>query len=285
MRTRILWIDTLKAFAIFTVVAGHMMSCGAFGSNVGKEIYHEFIMAFHMPLFTVLSGWFFSARRSAMEFLRAKGVGILLPYIVWGVVWFFARPLVALMIDGQEVHLSSVVWQANFFVCDGLMRYGWWFLRGLFLTLLLAYGSVKVAERCGNKVARHAYVWGGLVSCIGLYALNPKSAGEGFVAEGFYLYVPFLLGWISDAMVLRTKAGDSQIIEVPMLHDSAFCRFTTVMGWRKRYVLWHEYFGNGTDRIWRYCGLGSNRQDYVQIRDRCGRGYEFYIAFLQNVRC
>lgn len=196
MTTRILWIDTLKAFAIFMVVAGHMMSCGAFESNVGKGVYQEFIMAFHMPLFTVLSGWFFSARRSAMEFLRAKGTGILLPYVVWCFVWFFARPLVALMIEGREVHLSSVVWQAKFCMSDGLMCYGWWFLRGLFLTLLLAYGAVKVAERCGDTIAKHAYAWGGWVSCIGLYLLCfagiiPNQPEKDSLLKGFIFMYPF----------------------------------------------------------------------------------------------
>lgn len=196
MSTRVLWIDTLKAFAIFTVVAGHMMSCGAFESNVGKEVYQEFIMAFHMPLFTVLSGWFFSARRSAMEFLRAKCIGILLPYVVWCFVWFFARPFVTLMMAEQEVHMSSIVWQAKFLMSDGLMCYGWWFLRGLFLTLLLAYVSVKVAEHCGNSIAKNSYAWGGLVSCIGLYILCfigiiPNQPEKDSLLKGFIFMYPF----------------------------------------------------------------------------------------------
>lgn len=167
--TRILWIDILKAFAIFTVVAGHMMSCGAFESNVGKVVYQEFIMAFHMPLFTVLSGWFFKVKPA---FMKNKCIGILLPYIVWCFIWYFVKPVLSMGLTGSEVHLSSIVWQMKYFLDDGLCCYGWWFLRGLFFCCVLAFLSVRLAEKCGRKIAEHPYLWGGLGSCVVLYILT-----------------------------------------------------------------------------------------------------------------
>lgn len=191
--TRILWIDILKAFAIFTVVAGHMMSCGAFESNVGKAVYQEFIMAFHMPLFTVLSGWFFKVKPA---FIKTKCIGILLPYIVWCFIWYFVKPILSLCISGSEVHLSSIVWQMKFFLYDGLCCYGWWFLRGLFFCSILAYLSVRLAEMCGRKIAEHPYLWGGLVSCIVLHILTfcgiiPNQLEKDSLLKGFIYMYPF----------------------------------------------------------------------------------------------
>lgn len=193
---RISWLDILKCFAIYSVVAGHMMSCGAFESQIGLDVYQEFILVFHMPLFTILSGWFFSAKRSAWDFLKEKGIGILLPYIVWGFVWFFVRPFISLALSGQEVHLSSIIWHVKFYLNDGLLHYGWWFLRGLFLTLLLSYGSVKIAEHCGKTIASHAYLWGGLLSTIVLYGFTfagviPNQPVKDSILKGFIYMYPF----------------------------------------------------------------------------------------------
>ena len=56
---RIDWIDFLKAFAIFLIVWGHIIQSNF--PNLNTTIYNGFILAFHMPLFAILSGLFFNA--------------------------------------------------------------------------------------------------------------------------------------------------------------------------------------------------------------------------------
>lgn len=190
---RVSWIDILKCFAIYTVVAGHMMSCEAFGSQIGLNVYQEFILAFHMPLFTILSGWFFKEKPS---FVKNKCIGILLPYIVWSIIWYFVKPLLSQYFAGCELHLSSIVWQMKFFLYDGLCCYGWWFLRGLFFCCILAYFSVRLAEKCGKKIAVHPYLWGGLFSCIVLHILTfcgiiPNQLEKDSLLKGFIYMYPF----------------------------------------------------------------------------------------------
>ena len=189
MKQRIFWIDHLKAFTIFTVVVGHIISCDAFESVAGKWTYENLIIPFHMPIFAVLSGWFFSAKDSFPVFLRKKTVSILLPYLVWGFLWYFCKPLVGLWMTGQELHLSTVVWQLRFLLYDGYCLYGWWFLRALFLCMLLAYISVKV---CKNKM-----LLAGAGSCIVLYGLMwtgiiPNTSDKDSFLKGFLYLYPFL---------------------------------------------------------------------------------------------
>ena len=211
MRTRILWIDIIKSFAIFTVVLGHMISCEAFASQVGVDVYNEFILAFHMPLFTILSGWFFSTKRDVIDFVKVKSSSILLPYIVWCAVWFFISPIMSMMISGQELHVSSIIWQMKYFLNDALCCYGWWFLRGLFFTMILAYLSVKFAELCGKKIKEHAYAWGGTVSCIILYVLCfcgvvPNQPVKDSLFKGFiYMYPFFWSGYLLRLMWERKQ--------------------------------------------------------------------------------
>lgn len=206
MSTRVSWIDLLKCFAIYTVVAGHMMSCEAFDSHIGDDVYNEFILAFHMPLFTILSGWFFTAvntekhkvdfASTTISFIKKRGIGILLPYVVWCCIWFFVKPLIGVLIDGN-LHLSSIIWQAKFFLYDGLCMYGWWFLRGLFLTLILAFMSVRVA----GLFTKNAHAWGGAVSVLLLLVLSftgviPNQVDKDSLLKGFiYMYPFFWVGY------------------------------------------------------------------------------------------
>lgn len=186
---RIEWIDNLKAWTITMVVMGHMMSCEAFGSTMGAWCYEHLIIPFHMPLFAVLSGWFFKPRNEAgtswAAFLSKKCRTILLPYLVWCVVWFFVRPLAMTCLDGGALHLSSVVWQARFLLSDGIMRYGWWFLRALFLCHVVAYLS-----------GRHLWLSALGVASLALTGILPNMPEKDSLLKGFvYLYPFFVTGW------------------------------------------------------------------------------------------
>ena len=61
---RIDWIDFLKAFAIFLVVWGHIIQSNFPNLNTTNG----FILAFHMPLFAILSGLFFNADSGGGKF-------------------------------------------------------------------------------------------------------------------------------------------------------------------------------------------------------------------------
>lgn len=195
---RISWIDQLKAFTIFAVVAGHIMSCGTFDSSIGNWTYGNLIVPFHMPLFAILSGWFFSVKDNWLSFLHKRTIGIVLPYLVWGVVWFFLLPLIKLVISGQSLHPSSIVWQIKYLVNDGLCHYAWWFLRGLFVSYVFAYLSVRL---CRNN-----YLIAGLGSSILLYGLCfcgiiPNMPSKDDFFKGFVYLYPFF--WTG--VLLRRK--------------------------------------------------------------------------------
>ena len=192
MSQRISWIDNLKAFTIFTVVAGHMMSCRAFGSEMGCWTYWNLIIPFHMPVFAALSGWFFKPDAEAGSFLKKKCQGILLPYVVWSILWFFVRPLAELAAEGN-LHPGSIVWQVRFLLGDGLCRYGWWFLRALFFCFLLAFASAKVCRgrmllaAFGSCLLLYGLTWGGVV---------PNMPEKDSLLKGFvYLYPFFWTGY------------------------------------------------------------------------------------------
>lgn len=232
MKSRIIWIDLLKCMAIYTVVAGHMMSCEVFQSQIGLNTYELFIVSFHMPLFTILSGMFFSAEDNVGFFLKKKFIGILLPYIFWSFIWYFIKPLAELIISGSAIHASNIIWLTKFFLLDGLCFYGWWFLRGLFICFLFAYTSVKIA----NIFAQNHYLLGGLLSCIILYVLTfvgviPNQIEKNSLLKGFIFMYPFF--WTGYALrKLNSYADRFHIWHVAVV---VFLFIILLLGWERTY--------------------------------------------------
>ena len=188
--SRIQWIDQLKAFTILVVVMGHLMSNGAMPTQIGMRCYEQLIVPFHMPLFAILSGWFFSARDRWDVFLYKKGTSILLPYLLWCVLWYFVRPITLLALSGELTH-GGLVYQASYLWNDGIMRYGWWFLRALFFCQLMAYLSVRLVG-----ARKHCLLKAGLASCVLLQfvvwaGIVPNMPDKDSLLKGFFYLYPF----------------------------------------------------------------------------------------------
>jgi fucose 4-O-acetylase-like acetyltransferase len=227
MKQRVYWIDNLKAFTIFTVVLGHLLSCPAFKSDVGQWAYDNIIIPFHMPVFAVLSGWFFSAKEDFLHFLKKKTVGILLPYIVWGFIWFFCCPIVMQIAEGNSLHLSSIVWQMKLLLHGGYCLYGWWFLRALFFCMMMAFLSVKI---CRGKM-----LWAGMGSCVLLYLIMwtgivPNMSMKDSLLKGFFYLYPFF--WTGFALRKSEQWLERQS---HWLLPFSICTFITMLFFWKDY--------------------------------------------------
>lgn len=70
-------IDIAKGIGIILVVYGHMVC------PIKEEI-----LLFHMPLFFLLSGYFFSSKDSVKDFLRKKSKALLVPFVLFYILSF-----------------------------------------------------------------------------------------------------------------------------------------------------------------------------------------------------
>ena len=70
-------IDIAKGIGIILVVYGHMVC------PIKEEI-----LLFHMPLFFLLSGYFFSPKDSVKDFLRKKSKALLVPFVLFYILSF-----------------------------------------------------------------------------------------------------------------------------------------------------------------------------------------------------
>lgn len=187
MKDRIEWVDWLKCVAMFLVIWGHIIqriSAYSYDLSYPQGACLSFICTFHMPLFTILSGFFFSEKYSAKEFLIKKTKQLLLPLIVWCFLYLGCLPIIITFFDKSDIHCIAIIRNIYY----GITDWGWWYLRALFLCFVYSYIFIRIF----NRRVGIAFV----VSLVFLYSLsfsgcipNKYPLTIGFV----YLY-PFFIG-------------------------------------------------------------------------------------------
>lgn len=131
-RSRILWPDILKAFAVFLVILGHISS--TYDSRGYSSPVSLWIYSFHMPLFMMLSGIFFkySLKKDFKTLLIDKSRLLLLPLLCWGMMNFIIETLMFTNFD----ELGRVI--VGYIKSGGPLR-GYWYLKCLFIYLIVNY--------------------------------------------------------------------------------------------------------------------------------------------------
>ena len=82
-------ISIAKAIGIIFMVVGHVYDKESWGVH--------YIYMFHMPLFFVLSGYFFKCPRTKKDmiaFVKKKIVGLYIPYLLWTIFFILKINLI-----------------------------------------------------------------------------------------------------------------------------------------------------------------------------------------------
>lgn len=124
MKQRIIYIDNLKALAIFTVVIGHVFYFT--WNQYCNSIWNHLIVAYNMPLFFFLSGMFAKEGMSFKQIGR-KAKQLLIPTVTIGGVYSFFK-------DGMH---------ELFF---GNSHFGYWFLPTLFIMFIFFYVRCQIVK-------------------------------------------------------------------------------------------------------------------------------------------
>lgn len=125
-------MDAIKALAIFLVVYCHCIKYIGDYDYWNNPIW-QVIYTFHMPLFFVVSGFFFPSalKLGWKDFLLRKSIALMLPCLVWTILFS------CMHFPGWSAFLHKV---ANPFHWD------LWFLKGLFLVQLVEYTLIKITK-------------------------------------------------------------------------------------------------------------------------------------------
>lgn len=133
---RIAYFDLLKLFAVLLVIVGHVISQyddRGYGHPINVWIY-----SFHMPLFMFMSGLFFqnTLKKPFKEMVRSKSILLLLPLVSWSIINLIVNNLAVLPVS----EWNKAVWQ---YLTSFGPLHGLWYLKCLFLYLVVCYLTVK----------------------------------------------------------------------------------------------------------------------------------------------
>ena len=143
---RVKYVDLLRAFGIILMIMGHV--------GFGKT-FDYWIHAFHMPIFFIISGYFFNIQKSQnwKDTMIKKMKTMLIPYFIFGI---FCILLYSVMITYSNTYWKSLFWDNS----QGIPIAGaLWFLTALFFCELIyctlqkiSCESVKTVCICGITI-------------------------------------------------------------------------------------------------------------------------------------
>ena len=186
---RIEYIDIAKGITILLVILGHCLNDG---------IIRQYIYSFHMPLFYILSGYFFKKQKTK-DLLKKGFKRLVLPYIVTSMVILSAYIFKSIIKQENVIDIAMQWIQAilygsgedRLFLGISIRAIGAiWFLISLFWAQLLFNYFLKINSRC-MKIAFLIFF-----SLLGFILPNyiwlPFSIETAFVAI-LFLYVGYLM--------------------------------------------------------------------------------------------
>ncbi|MCM1377055.1 MAG: acyltransferase family protein [Clostridium sp.] len=135
-RPRIVEFDIIKFLAIFLVLWGHSIKQLHGEGPANDYTTFRFINAFHMPLFMLISGFFFGTSHNiqAVKFFSKKFWRLLYPCLSFGIL-VVAVNLFSYGIKGQEISPGSGI--KIFWNC-------FWFLKCTFLCFAIQYFLLRL---------------------------------------------------------------------------------------------------------------------------------------------
>lgn len=181
--------DLMKGIAILAMLCGHC---------VIPNFLHHFIYMWHMPLFFMVSGFFFHPK-SWKKFLKSSIRGLLVPYVVTcGLV--LGISLALSMDNAEKIFFGTIGISSTWFGSDAMVGYGGngplWFLMALFWCRLI-YAVLW-------RVISHRWLFRGAIICLSVLS----------VVVGHKFYVPFYLAHGMAALVFYYVGNWAHIMNI-----------------------------------------------------------------------
>lgn len=147
-KQRILYLDSLKGFAIILMVIGHAISWSfddyknlfaldnPSDSFKRATVIYDFIYSFHMPLFFMISGYLLSFKQGYINIIKKRFFRLMVPYIFTGFLIYLLRGYFGywFLFSLWEVSMLAILFDIlrktvnknNFFLIDILLSIFVW---------------------------------------------------------------------------------------------------------------------------------------------------------------
>lgn len=135
-------IDIVKGFGIILVVLGHIIS---------KETLKNFIYAFHMPLFFIISGmtllYSIKKYKNIKKFLISKFKTIMIPYFFFSIIsfiyWFFLERYARNQNEINPIIVFKNIFLMKVYELGYSFNVVMWFLPCLFVSIIISFILIK----------------------------------------------------------------------------------------------------------------------------------------------
>lgn len=245
-------IDILKGIAMVLVVIGHA-GC--------PQVLYDAIYTFHMPLFFIASGYFFSAKsiQEKAKFVLKKIKGIYIPAVICGLLSIFVHNFlfdIGILNDSygtpngittrpltlEEILVSSAHVIAHLGWYDGFFLGQYWFVRALFLgSLLLCFGTwalnklIKSVDKSILILAIVCLIVAGVLKYLSVEVPNfPRRniywelMATFFIAVGYFMRKN--IDWLNESktVIIVALVG---VVVLFLIHPASLNLYTYVIDW------------------------------------------------------
>lgn len=212
-------IDIAKGICIILVVIGHLLQFDC--SGLAKNTLFNYIYAFHMPVFMMLSGYVASYGNFDVPFTKLilrRFRQLMVPFLVW---------MVLTVVYWHTSLVGDITLAMSFLKRPDV---GAWFLLSLFFVYLYFLIAKKIARMLpvrNTMISELITLWGMLVLMLAIRVFLKKSIFSDFCSWFYYLpdkyYVMFTFGY----MVAKYKKS---VIQNPFLLILSFVIFALSIG-------------------------------------------------------
>lgn len=293
-KPRIRSIDIAKAIAMFAIISGHF----------GIVSINNVVYGFHVPLFFIVSGYFFSTKHAFSSSIVQKLRQLMIPYMIVGLVYIPVLtavlllqhsdkqtivaniskiPLALLYGAGVPVHSPAVLPQI------GLL----WFLPALCFAFLLVRIALEARHTVLLIVLYFMIGWINMLFFHAPLSIQPALMGTFFIYIGYkarqynlfnkraplwliVLMMCLCLSCISSGIFVNIVNGQISLGPLSILH--ALCFSYLII----RLCQWIDLHNNMLAQFLQWCGKGSLvMMCFHGISDYCFPGY-LLQDFLMN---
>lgn len=221
-KERIEYLDLIKFIAIYFVPFLHLITYGIVSDPISWEV-HDFMYSFHMPLFAIVSGYFYSIKQNFFSFVFKKIKFLMIPLLIWGIVSVLVSRL-PYDIQDKQFHVSSYFRD----YISAVFTQGW-FLKALLCCFIYAASFQLLLKKYNQLIVLFASLV--LLLMVSLAGIIPnKSCLEGFI----FLYPFFVVGvfWKKSSLFnkIQNRILPFALVVFIILYftvwDHSFCFYT-----------------------------------------------------------
>ncbi len=199
------YIDIFRAIGILLMVMGHIY----FGKH-----FDFYIHAFHMPIFFIVSGYFFKADEVFTVFLNKKFKTLIIPYLVFGLLNYVLYSIFNYFIVHKALSADPLK-HLLFVNTNGLYAGAMWFLTSLFFAEVFLYFLLKMKAPYRYILIPALAIMGNLAPEV-LPSRLPYALDAAFTGTGLLL-IGYLVRQFKDSAYVKRLASVNTKLFIPKL--------------------------------------------------------------------